>query len=61
LAYIFKYKNEFKLNKEGDPIELLNYLLNCIHTFIISHEKEIGISEDKCKKIVLFINFFLLI
>ena len=50
LAYIFKYKNEFQLNKEGDPIELLNYLLNCIHTFIISHEKEIGISEDKCKE-----------
>ena len=50
LADIFKQKNEFQLNKEGDPIELLNYLLNCIHTFIISHEKEIGISEDKCKE-----------
>ena len=50
LANIFKKEKEFQLNEEGDPIELLNFLLNCLHTFILSNGNEIGISENECKQ-----------
>ena len=58
LANIFKKEKEFQLNEEGDPIELLNFLLNCLHTFIISNGTKIGISENECKKNCLIHELF---
>ena len=43
------FKNEFQLNEQGDPIELLNYLLNCIHSFNVSNGKTIDNAEKECK------------
>ncbi len=34
-----KKKNEFQLNQQGDPIELLNFILNYIHNYINTIEE----------------------
>ena len=39
LSIIFKEKNEFQLNQQGDPIELLIFILNYIHNYINSKEE----------------------
>ena len=58
LADYFKDKKEFQINQEGDPIELLNFLLNSIHTYQISDYSQIGINENKCEPTCLIHQLF---
>ena len=50
LAIIFQNKKEFQLNQQGDPIELLNFLLNYIHNIINSKENKDDNNNKLCEK-----------
>ena len=58
LANLFEKENQFQLNEQGDPIELLNFLLNILHTFIISNETKITVSDEECKNNCLIHKLF---
>ena len=58
LANYFKDKNEFQINQEGDPFELLIFILNSIHTYVITDCSQIGINEIKCEPTCLIYQLF---
>ena len=49
LSLYFKDTKEFQLKQEADPIELLQILLNFIHTYVITNYNKIGYSDKKCE------------
>ena len=48
LASYYEKKGLFQLHSEGDPVELLNNILNFIHAYIASNYNNIDSSEIKC-------------
>ena len=37
LSKVSQNKIQFKENEQGDPIELLNFLFNCLHNFMVKN------------------------
>ena len=58
LANLFEKENQFQLNQQGDPIELLNFLLSLIHSFIVSNGTKITVSDKECKENCLIHQLF---
>ena len=58
LANLFENENQFQLNQQGDPIELLNFLFNILHSFIVSNETKIYISDNECNQNCLIHQLF---
>lgn len=53
-----KKKGVFLLNSEGDPVALLNNILNFIHSYIASNYYNIDLSEIKCNQICIIHKLF---
>ena len=58
LGNYYEKKGDFQLNSEGDPVELLNNILNFIHTYIASNYNNIDLSEIKCNPICIIHKLF---
>ena len=49
LSKVSQNKIQFKENEQGDPIELLNFLFNCLHNFMVKNNDLNKISNSKCE------------